>query len=96
MRGIGISLVGLAATEAAEGRPERAVRIAAAAAEFSEQEGVAIDYAMDTSAPEYLDAARSSLSPDAVARLEAEGRELSVREAVRYALEEVAETAIRA
>jgi predicted ATPase len=93
VRGIGIALLGLAATEAAEGRPERAVRIAAASVTFSEREGVANDYASNTSAPDYLDPARGALDPEAVARLEAEGRELSVEAAVRLALDPEPETA---
>lgn len=87
VRGIGLALLGLAATEAAQHAPERAVRIAAAAATFSEQEGIANDYAKDSSAPRYLDAARAALDPSEVARLQAEGRALSVRAAVRHALE---------
>ncbi len=87
VRGIGIALLGLAATEAVEGRPERAIRIAAASATFSEREGVANDYAMDTSAPGYLDPAREALDPATVDRLEAEGRQLSVEAAVRLALD---------
>lgn len=87
VRGIGIALLGLAATEAVDGRPERAVRIASASAMFSQREGVANDYAMDTSAPRYLDPARALLDPETVERLEAEGRELSVEAAVRLALE---------
>lgn len=86
VRGIGMSLVGLAATEAAEGRPERALRIAGAAASFSEEEGVANDYAVNSSAPRYLDVARSRVGEAEAERLEALGRALSVRDAVRYAL----------
>ncbi len=93
VRGIGIALLGLAATEAEEGEPERAVRIAAASAQFSQAEGVANDYAMNTSAPRYLDAAREALDPSVLAQLEEEGRALSVRAAVRYALEPADEPA---
>jgi predicted ATPase len=89
VRGIGLALLGLAATEAAVGRPGRAVRIAAAAATFAAQEGVASDYARDSSAPVYLDPARSELEPEELARLEAEGQALTVRAAMRYALEPV-------
>ena len=63
------------------------MRIAAAAATFSECEGVANDYALDTSAPGYLDPARAALEPGTVERLEAEGRKLSVEAAVRLALD---------
>ena len=87
IRGIGLALIGLAATHAAEDRPERALRIAAAAATFCEQEGVANDYARHTAAPRIIDAARASLDPVVVARIEAEGRALTVRDAVRAALD---------
>lgn len=93
IRGIGLSLIGLAATHAAEDRPERALRIAAAAATFCEQEGVANDYARHTAAPGYIDAARASLGVPDVERIEAEGRGLSVRDATRAALDSVNELA---
>jgi tetratricopeptide (TPR) repeat protein len=89
VRGIGLALLGLAATEAAVGRADRAVRIAAAAATFAAQEGVASDYARDSSAPAYLEPARSELEPEELARLETEGQALTVRAAMRYALEPV-------
>lgn len=87
VRGIGLALLGLAAAEAVEGRPRRAVRIAAAAEVFSEQEGIANDYAEGSPAPAYLAAAREDVPEDELAMLETEGRELSVREAVNYAVE---------
>ena len=46
-RGTGLALLGLAAVEAAEGRPERAVAIAAAARSLSERAGVVIAHPMD-------------------------------------------------
>jgi tetratricopeptide (TPR) repeat protein len=94
IRGIGLALIGLAATHAAEDRPERAVRIAAAAATFCEQEGVANDYARHTAAPRYIESARASLDQAAIARIEDEGRTLSVREAVRAALDPSDEVAV--
>jgi hypothetical protein len=94
VRGTGIALLGLAATHAADGRAERAVRISAAADRFSRQEGVAMDYAKTTAAPRYLDAVRDSLGPAAIERLETEGRAMSVREAVRYALAVGGEAAV--
>ena len=47
-RGIGLSLIGLAATEMVEERPENAVRIAAAAEVYAKQEGIAVVYTEDT------------------------------------------------
>jgi non-specific serine/threonine protein kinase len=46
-RGTGLALLGLAAVEAAEGRPERAVTIAAAARALSDRAGVVIAHPMD-------------------------------------------------
>lgn len=62
-------------------------RIAAAAATFCEQEGVANDYARHTAAPRYIESARASLDPLVLARIEAEGRTMSVRHAVSLALD---------
>lgn len=87
IRGSGLALLGLAATHAAEDRPERALRIAAAAATFCEQEGVANDYARHTAAPRYIESARASLDPVVLVRIEAEGRTMSVHDAVRAALD---------
>jgi tetratricopeptide (TPR) repeat protein len=50
VRGVGLSLVGLAATEAIEGRAERATTIAAAAEVFAQDEGIAVVYAENTAA----------------------------------------------
>ena len=46
-KGTGLALLGLAAVEAAEGRSERAVAIAAAAHALSERAGVVIEHPMD-------------------------------------------------
>jgi tetratricopeptide (TPR) repeat protein len=46
-RGTGLALLGLAAVEEAEGRPERAVTIAAAADALAERAGVVVDHPMD-------------------------------------------------
>ena len=46
-RGTGLALLGLAAVEAAEGRSERAVAIAAAAHALSERAGVVVSHPMD-------------------------------------------------
>ena len=40
VRGVGLSLIGLAATEAVDGRPETAVQIASAAEVYAHQEGI--------------------------------------------------------
>ena len=46
-RGTGLALMGLAAVEAAAGRPERAVAIAAAADALSKRAGIVVDHTMD-------------------------------------------------
>jgi predicted ATPase len=86
VRGIGVALLGLAATHAAEGRPEQAMVIAAAAETFALQEGVVNAYTGRSPAPRYLDPCRVTLAESQLVRLEAEGRRLQVRDAVRYAL----------
>jgi predicted ATPase/class 3 adenylate cyclase len=85
VRGVGLSLIGLAAAEAVEGRPERAVRIAAAAELYAQQEGIVNVYADETPGREYVDAARSALSAEEAARASDEGRRLTIREAIDLA-----------
>lgn len=85
VRGKGLALFGLAATEAAEGHHERAVALEAAAEVFSEQEGIVNVYPSGSSAPDYLDRARGAVAPDERERLTALGRRWSVEEAVSVA-----------
>ncbi|MEO6461612.1 MAG: tetratricopeptide repeat protein [Candidatus Eisenbacteria bacterium] len=60
-RGTGLALLGLAAVEAAEGRPERAVTIAAAAHALSERAGVVIEHPMDPSVVKRIDALKAAI-----------------------------------
>ncbi|HLF55647.1 MAG TPA: protein kinase, partial [Thermoanaerobaculia bacterium] len=60
-RGTGLALLGLAAVEAAEGRPERAVTIAAAAQALSERAGVVVDHPMDPGVAARIEALKSSI-----------------------------------
>src|SRR4029077_3476794 len=60
-RGTGIALFGLAAVEAAEGRPERAVAIAAAARSLSERAGVVIVHPMDPGLASRIEALKASI-----------------------------------
>ena len=83
IRGIGTSMIGMAAVEAVEGRAERAVTLASAAEHFSEQEGVVNVYSEDSPGRPYLDGARAALSSEDVAAAEKGGRNLTVREALR-------------
>ena len=90
VRGKGLALFGLAATEAVEGNDERAIALEAAAEVFSEQEGIVTVYpaGSGSSAPEYLERARERVAPDERERLADEGRRWSVEEAVGFAREQ--------
>jgi tetratricopeptide (TPR) repeat protein len=60
-RGIGLALLGLGAVEAALGRPERAVAIAAAAHALSERAGVVISHPMDPGLASRIEALKASI-----------------------------------
>ena len=60
-RGTGLALLGLAAVEAAEGRAERAVAIAAAAHALSERAGIVIAHPMDPEVVSRIDALKASI-----------------------------------
>src|SRR4029450_5075843 len=60
-RGTGLALLGLAAVEAAEGRSERAVAIAAAAPALSEPAGIVIAHPMDPGVVSRIDAHEASI-----------------------------------
>jgi predicted ATPase/class 3 adenylate cyclase len=85
VRGIGLSLIGLAATEAVEHRPETAVQIAAAAEVYAKQEGIVNVYSDETPGREFVDQARAALSADDVARATEVGRRLTIKEALDLA-----------
>jgi tetratricopeptide (TPR) repeat protein len=85
VRGIGLSLIGIAATEVAEHRPETALRIAAAAEVYAQEEGIAAIYSEDTPGREFVDRAHAALPADAVARLTEAGRKLTIKEALDLA-----------
>ena len=85
VRGVGLSLLGLAAAEAADGRPEVAATIAAAAEVFTRDEGIAVIYADNPSSREHVDAARAQLSPAALAAATEAGSRLSIDEALALA-----------
>ena len=86
VRGQGLALLGLAATEAADGHDERALALEAAAEVFSEQAGIVNVYPSGSEAPDVLERARVRVAPDERERLAAGGRRLSVAEAVQLAL----------
>src|SRR5439155_17652729 len=81
VRGVGLSLIGLAATEAVELRPETAVQIAAAAEVYARQVGIVNVYSDETPGREFVGRARAALSAEEVARATEAGRTLTIREA---------------
>jgi tetratricopeptide (TPR) repeat protein len=85
VRGVGQSLIGLAAAEAAEHRPERAVQIAAAAEVYGQEEGVVIAYSDETPGRGIVEQARASLPSDQLARATELGRRLTIEEALDLA-----------
>lgn len=76
----------LAALELAQGRPERAVRLAAIAARSVEELGGELPAAL-TGVGNAMEEARPLLAEDEYARAVEEGRAMSMDEAVAYALE---------
>jgi predicted ATPase/class 3 adenylate cyclase len=87
MRGVGLSLVGLAAAEAADGRAEHAVQIAAAADVLAHEEGIVVVYIESGEAPgrELIERARAALPADELERATEAGRRLTVAEALELA-----------
>jgi predicted ATPase/class 3 adenylate cyclase len=85
VRGVGLSLIGLAATEAVELRPETAVQIAAAAEVYAHEEGIVNVYSDETPGREFVDQARAALSADEVTRATEVGRGLTIKEALDLA-----------
>ena len=85
VRGVGLSLVGLAATEAVEHRPYDAVRIAAAAEVYAQQEGIVNVYSDETPGQQFVEEARSALPADQLDRATREGRKLTIKEALDLA-----------
>jgi len=82
LRGVGQSLVGLAAVEAAESRPERAALIAAAAEARTDEEGVVVVYGAETPGAELVGKARAALSQEELARATESGRRLTIEKAL--------------
>jgi tetratricopeptide (TPR) repeat protein len=76
-RGIGLALMGLAATEAAEGRADRAVTIAAAAHVMSERAGIVVEHPMAPGLTDRIEALKATISTVDLDALVASGRALS-------------------
>jgi predicted ATPase/class 3 adenylate cyclase len=85
IRGVGLSLIGLAAAAAVEHHPETAARIAAAAEIYAREEGIVNVYADNPFGRELIERECASLSPDDVTRATEAGRRLTVAEALELA-----------
>jgi len=85
VRGVGLALIGIAATEAVEGRPEQALQIAAAAEVHAMQEGIVNVYSEQALGREFVDRARTALPEEAVTRATKVGRELTIKQALGLA-----------
>ena len=86
VRGVGLSLIGLAAAEAVEHRPERAVQIAAAAEVYAQDEGIVVVYSDETPGRELVELARAGASANEAARATDSGRRLTIEEALDLAI----------
>ncbi len=76
-RGVGQALIGLAATEAGAGNPERAVTIAAAAQLMSARAGVVVDHPMAPGVAERIEALRASIPRQQLDELVSSGAAMS-------------------
>jgi predicted ATPase/tRNA A-37 threonylcarbamoyl transferase component Bud32 len=76
-RGTGLALMGLAAVEAAAGRPERAVSIAAAADALSKRAGIVVDHTMDPGVVGRIEALKASIPKGTLDGLVANAGELT-------------------
>ena len=85
VRGVGHSLIGLAAAEAVEQRFETAVQIAAAAEVYAREEGIVNVYSDETPGRELVDQARAALAPDDVVRATEAGSRLAIKDALDLA-----------
>ena len=85
VRGVGLSLIGLAATEFVEHQPERAVQLAAAAEVYAHQEGIVNVYSEENPGREFVERARATLSVEEVARATERGRRLTIKQALDLA-----------
>jgi tetratricopeptide (TPR) repeat protein len=85
VRGIGLSLIGLAATEFVEHQPERAVQLAAAAEVYAHQDGIVNVYSEENPGREFVERARAALSVEEVARATERGRRLTIKQALDLA-----------
>jgi tetratricopeptide (TPR) repeat protein len=90
-RGIGWHLVGMAGVEAEQGRAERAARLLGAAAAALEAIGSPLPPPQQREHDRTREQTEAALGEGAFAAAWAEGRAMPLEEAIRYALEEVAD-----
>lgn len=85
VRGVGLSLIGLAAVEGVEGRPYNAAQIAAAAEVYAAQEGIVNAYSDENQGRALVDEARAALSAEDLHRASEAGKKLTIAEALNLA-----------
>jgi hypothetical protein len=85
---MGISLIGLAAVVAIEGRAADAVQIATAADLLASEEGILVAYSENAPGRQFVEEARASLSTGDLNEAEQAGRRLSLAEALELARRE--------
>ena len=85
VRGVGLSLIGLAAANASEGRNVEALKIAAAAEVYARQDGIVNVYTEEPVGRDFIDAASAELSADDVTNATEVGRLLTISEALELA-----------
>lgn len=85
VRGVGLSLIGLAAANASEGRNVEALKIAAAAEVYAQQDGIVNVYTEQPVGREFIDAARAELSSEEATNAREAGRRLAIGEALELA-----------
>jgi predicted ATPase len=82
-RGTGLALLGLAAVEAAEGRSENAVAIAAASDALSKRAGVVVDHPMDPGVVDRIEALKAGIPKGKLDGLVEEAETMSVENVLR-------------
>jgi hypothetical protein len=84
------ALDGLAIVMTFEGRPARAARLFGASETGFSSMGAGVDTALDDERAKAVASARAALGDEEFERLQADGRAMTVDEAVAYALEDEA------
>jgi len=85
VRGVGLSLIGLAAANASEGRNVEALKIAAAAEVYARQDGIVNVYTEQPVGRDFIAAAGAALSAEDVTNATEVGRLLTISEALELA-----------